>query len=298
MAEKDPQRRPDSHRRFVFEHLPVRGELVHLDQSWRRCLENSDYPAPVRALLGEAMAASVLLASILKFDGVLTLQLTAGGPVKLLVAQCSSDREVRALAKWRGEDLPRNFAGLTGGGRLAITIEPRDKGERYQGLVPMEGASLAACLEQYFARSVQLPTRLWLTAGPRRAAGLLLQRLPEAAAEAGAEDWRRLQRMADTVTGEELAGLPGTELLRRLFAEDDVRVFEPGTVEFSCTCSRDRVVSTLRMLGRDEIQSLVEEQGQVEVRCEFCNAPYRFDAVDAEALFLDLPGSPGSPTLH
>ena len=298
MADRGRERRSDSHRRFLFEHLPVRGELVHLDESWRRCLENSEYPEPVRGLLGEAMAASVLLASVLKFEGVLTLQLQASGPVKLLVAQCSSDHEVRGLAKWEGEDLPEGFADLTGEGRLAITIEPTDEGERYQGLVPRAGDTLAACLEQDFARSVQLPTRLWLTAGPRHAAGLLLQRLPEAAREEGAEDWRRLQLMAETVTGEELEALPGTDLLRRLFAEDDLRVFEPSGIEFSCTCSRERVVSTLRMLGREEILSLVEEQGRVEVRCEFCNAPYHFDAVDAEALFLDLPAEEGKPTLH
>ena len=292
---------PDSLRRFLFEDLHVRGELVHLDEAWRQVLANHSYPPAVRSVLGEAMAASVLLVSTLKFDGTLTLQIQGDGPMSLVVVQCSSQRQIRGVAKWEGHDPVGVFSDLTGEGRLAITIERRDGKDRYQGIVPLEGDTLSACLDAYFQGSAQVPTRLWLTATDRSVAGMLLQRLPAAADSQSDEDydhWRRLQLLAETVSDGEMLELSGSQLLSRLFAEDDLRLFEGERVEFSCSCSEERVAATLRMIGRDEIAALIAAEGQVEVRCEFCNKGYGFDAVDAEALFADLPPSQDSPTVH
>lgn len=292
---------PDCLQRFLFEDLHVRGELVHLDDAWRQVLENHAYPPAVRQVLGEAMAASVLLVSTLKFDGMLTLQIQGDGPMSLVVVQCSSQRQVRGVAKWEGSDPEGTFSELTGDGRLAITIERADAQDRYQGIVPLAGDTLSACLDAYFQGSAQVPTRLWLAATDRSVAGMLLQRLPgteQADAQEDDDDWRRLQLLAETVSVGEMLGLPGRHLLSRLFAEDDLRLFEEERVVFSCSCSSDRVAATLRMLGRDEISALIEEDGRVEVRCEFCNKAYGFDAVDAEALFAGLPPSDESPTVH
>jgi molecular chaperone Hsp33 len=219
----------------------------------------------------------------------------------LLVAQCTNQGAVRGLAKWEGDTGGLSLAALAGDARLAITIERGAGKDRYQGIVPVSGESLADCLDHYFAGSIQVPTRLWLATGAERSAGMLLQRLPESVPgrrESEDDDWERLLALAGTVRAEELLGLGHRELLGRLFAEDDVRLFGEEPVTFACSCDRERVATTLRMLGRAEIGQLIAERGLVEVRCEFCNRPYRFDPVDAEALFADTPPQDGSATLH
>jgi len=303
----------DALRRFMFEHAPVRGEIVRLEESWRALLTRQDYPPAVRALLGEAMAASALLASTLKFDGLLTLQIQGEGALNLLVAQCANDLTVRGLAKWRGDDPRGTLAELTGGGRLAITIERSERRERYQGIVLADTGTLAACIEAYFAQSEQLPTRLWLAADGDVAAGMLLQQMPgdggdddgEQAAEpqtpdaVGPEAWRRAILLADTLSSEELLSVGSTELLRRLFHEEHVRLMDHRPVQFRCSCTRDRVESALRLLGRAELADLLSAEGQIEVRCEFCNKAYALDAVDMEQLLaVDVASPPGSDRLH
>ena len=287
----------DSLRRFVFERFPVRGYVVHLDACWRALIEHHAYPDIVRDTLGEAVAATVLLAATLKFDGLLTLQVQGPGPMHLLVVQATHRMAVRAVARWHSA-LPvgrPSLATLSGGGRLTVTVENADRSSRYQGVVPLSGERLADCFEGYFARSEQLPTRLWLTATAEGAAGLLLQRLPsgasasaeelEHAAAAGAEHWNRIQHLAGTLSAAELAVLPSGELLRRLFHEEDVRLFEPGPVFFQCNCSRERVSGILRSLGEGEVRDILRERSTVEVRCEFCNRAWQYDAVDVEGLF-------------
>jgi molecular chaperone Hsp33 len=291
--------------RFLFERLPVRGHLVRLDSSWRAAIEHHAYPEAVTAALGEAMAASALMAGALKFEGRLSLQFEGPGPVRLVLAQCTHRHAIRGVA--RHEALPPEGApadGLFGEGQLAVTIEQSEGGERYQGVVPLVTARLADCLEQYFERSEQLPSRLVLAATPDRAAGLLLQRvaMDDAAAVSGraeADDaWQRLGLLAATVTPRELFDLPCRELLRRLFPEDDIRLFEGAPVFFQCTCSRERVAGILQALGGDEVQSLLAERGEVEVRCEFCNRAWRFDAVDVAGLFSTGAPQPAPPGIH
>lgn len=282
----------DSLSRFLFEQLPVRGEIAHLDASWRAALERVDYPPPVRDLLGEAMAATALLASTLKFEGALTLQIRGNGPVDLLVVQCSNDMKLRGLARWQDTPTAAGLPELVGDGRLTITIEQSGKAERYQGVVPLEGETLATCLEGYFTRSEQLPTRLWLAADDGQAAGLLLQVLP--AQEQDPAGWEHATVLADTVRSEELLRLPVRKLLHRLYHEDDVRLFESTPVAFSCSCTRERIADMLRGLGSAETEAVLQEQGRISVSCEFCGREYEFDKVDVEALFVA--GQTVSPT--
>lgn len=288
----------DSLRKFAFANLPVRGELVRLERVWRQVSDKDDYPAEVRSVLGEALAASVLLASCLKFEGLLTLQLTGNGPMSMLVVQCSHRREVRGLAKWCGDVAGSGFGDLAGSGRMAITIESGDEHRRYQGIVPIVGDSLAQSLEAYFRQSVQVPTRIWLTSDSAGVAGMLLQRLPEAWDTAADAAWEHVQALADTLAPDELADLGDEEILRRLFSQEDLRVYEPGAVDFRCSCNQERVETTLRTLGRLEIEKLLAEMGRVEVRCEFCNESYRFDADDAESLFQEAGTVEPPPTMH
>jgi molecular chaperone Hsp33 len=287
----------DTLRRFIFERFPVRGYVVHLDASWRALIEHHAYPPVVRDTLGEAVAATMLLGATLKFEGLLTLQMQGPGPMHLLVVQATHRHALRGVARWRGEVADRDLEALTGGGQVTVTVENGDRSSRYQGIVPVTGARLADCFEDYFARSEQLPTRLWLAATPERAAGLLLQRLPSGAsasaaelehfAAQGEEDWNRVLHLAATLTPAELAMLPSAELLRRLFHEEDVRLYEPGPVFFQCTCSRERVSGILRSLGAAEVRDILAERGAVEVRCEFCNRAWQYDAVDVAGLFAD-----------
>ncbi len=291
----------DTLRRFVFERYPFRGQIVHLGPAWKAMMEHHDYPANVRDTLGEAVAAAALLASTLKFQGLLTLQLRGEGPMHLMLVECTDGLALRAVARFKG-DVPadtRDLRALSGDGTLTVTVDNEATANRYQGVVPLEGGSMSECLREYFESSEQLPTRLWLHADGDNASGLLLQRLPVASKPAGVTEsgahalpddevedaWRRVQLVADTVTGTELAGLEDRELLRRLFAEDDVRMFESAPAFFRCRCSRERVEHMLKALGQEEVESIVEEFGQVEVRCEFCSRAYRLDAVDCTGLF-------------
>lgn len=309
----------DSLHRFDFEHLPIRGQLIHLDASWQALQEHRSYPLEIRNLLGEAVAASALLAATVKFDGQLTLQLKGDGPMHLLLAQCTAGLNVRGLARYRDEALDRahsTIQQLAGEGNLTVTLETDDLKQRYQGVVPLSGTRLAQCLEVYFAQSEQLPTRLWLHADEHGVAGMLLQRLPtpqlldDAATDAETaqafkqqqdeldDAWQRVQLIGDTLKPEELRSLSDREILRRLFNEDDLRLFESSPVSFRCRCSRERVMTMLQALGEAEVKDVVQEQGKVEVHCDFCNRAYTFDAVDVAQLFASRVPSDAGQTRH
>jgi molecular chaperone Hsp33 len=307
----------DSLHRFIFEHYPIRGHLVHLDASWRALIEHRDYPEAIRTTLGEAVVASLLLAATIKFEGVLSLQLQGAGPVRLLLAQCTSGLGVRGLARYREEPDSGTATGsvvdLIGAGNLTVTLESDDGSQRYQGIVPITGERLADSLQIYFENSEQLPTRLWLYADEHGAAGMLLQRLPGAgnaapgAPTAGAsvadpatidDAWRRVQLIGATLTRDELRTLADAQILRRLFNEDDLRLFEPAPVYFRCRCSRERVSGMLQGLGETETRSILTDRGEVEVRCDFCNRAYVFDAVDVAQLFNAGVASDAGSSVH
>jgi molecular chaperone Hsp33 len=287
----------DSLQRFIFEGVPVRGEIVHLDATWRAVLERHDYPAPLRAVLGELMAAAALLSATLKFDGSLILQMQGSGTVKLIVVECTSEQTMRATAKWDGELAAGSFRELVGDGRFAITIAPSDGKQTYQGIVELAGDSVSQVLEHYMAASEQLETRLWLGADGSQAAGMLLQRVPGPDGS-DPDAWNRAVTLSETVTDRELLNLPARQIIHRLFHEEDVRVFDARILSFRCSCSRERVVGMLRLLGRAEVRSIVAEQGEVDVNCEFCNKRYALDAVDAEQIFAAEVVTPAASTRH
>ena len=290
----------DRLQRFLFEHADVRGEVVQLDDAFTEIVRRTDHEPAVQRLIGEGLAAVALLSATLKHPSALTLQLQSAGPLSLLLVQAGTTGGLRAMARARGP-VPEaaDLAQQAGQGTLAITIEPEGAGERYQGVVDLSGGSLAAALEHYFLESEQLPTRVWLSAEAPRAAGMLIQRLPGRDGEADADAWERAGHLAATVTDDELRELPPGEMIRRLFHEEDLRLFDPMPFRFRCRCSRERVAAMLRGLGEAEMRETLAEEGQVEVHCDFCNEPYRFDAVDIEALFTDPAArSPDSDEAH
>lgn len=276
----------DTLQRFLFENAAIRGELVHLDATWQAALESHDYPEPVRNLLGQMMVASVLLSATLKFDGTLTMQVQGNGPVNFMVVEATSRRTLRGLAHWKGGVPESDLAAQFGNGHLAITIDP-ESGERYQGVVALQGESLSDAIDDYLDRSEQLDTRMWLIADSERAAGLLLQKLPEQ--ERDEDDWNRITTLGATLTDAELFGVSQQEVIHRLFHEEDVRLFESEPVSFRCNCSRERVASALRGIGRHEMMDIIDKEGAVEINCEFCNRHYAFDVVDVEQLFAEVP---------
>jgi molecular chaperone Hsp33 len=291
----------DNLQRFLFEHAPVRGELVHLDAAWQTILERHDYPPVLRDLLGELAAAAVLLAATLKLEGALVLQIQGNGPLKLLVVECSGELQLRATAKWTDELRSGDLGQLVGDGRFVITLDPRDGRQSYQGIVPLEGNSVVEMLQNYMLRSEQLDTRLWLAADDKCAAGMLLQILPAQSGQdqhPDADAWPRATRLADTLTRDELLTLPATEIIYRLYHEEDMRLFEPQPVTFHCSCSRQSVGNMLKMLGHAEVDSILAERGSIEIHCEFCNQRYEFDSVDAAQLFAETVPAAGSETRH
>jgi molecular chaperone Hsp33 len=322
--------------KFLFEGLPVRGMLVRLTDSWqevlRRRQEGEPFDAPLRRMLGEMSAAGVLMQANINFNGALVMQVFGDGPVKLAVTEVQPDLSFRTTAKVVGE-LPASDTGrlplevmvnVQGQGRCAITLDPKNRlpGQQpYQGVVPLHGDAgeplhdISQVLEHYMLQSEQLDTKLILAANDEVAAGLLIQRLPiqgEGNLAAGShhedeiglnEHYNRIAHLASTLKQEELLTLDADTILRRLFWEEDVRRFEPMTgataPRFACTCSRERVAQMLRSLGREEIDSIVAEQGQVEIGCEFCGQKYVFDPIDTSELFTDgAQTPPGSSTLQ
>ncbi|MBI2397413.1 MAG: Hsp33 family molecular chaperone HslO [Xanthomonadales bacterium] len=280
---------PEGIRRFLFEGAGVRGVIVRLEHSWRQILGRDQYPENVARLLGELTAATALFAGDIQLAGQVSVQLKASPLLPLAFAECSPEGHLRGLARWSEGAATSSLApDALPGAVLAITIERQENGVRYQGLVPLQGDSLARSFEAYFAQSEQLPTTIHLAAHAGACAGVLIQQIPAEggiARERDAITFEHARILADTLDASELLGLDATELLRRLYHEDDLRLFDANPVRFHCRCSRERVAAMLRTLGREEAFAVLAECGQVAVTCEFCNEPYPFDGIDLEQVF-------------
>jgi len=319
--------------KFLFDGLPVRGMLVQLTDVWQEVLkrrsvsvETGAYPEPVRHLLGEMTAASVLMQSNIKFNGALVMQIFGDGPLKLAVVEVQPDLSLRATAKVVGElgdasTLPE-MVNVHNEGRCAITLDPLTKlpGQQpYQGVVPLfddqrnKLDKFSDVLQHYMLQSEQLDTTLVLAANDTTAAGLLIQRLPikgegNLAAKASMEDedeigrnedYNRISILASSLTADELLNLDAETILHRLFWEEKLVRFEPLTPKFACSCSRERVSNMIRSLGTEEVESILAERGEVEVGCDFCGQQYRYDAVDAAQIFTGTQSqAPGTSSLQ
>ncbi len=277
--------------RFIFEETDIRGELTRLEQSYQDTLSAHNYPQVVARLLGEFMAAASLLSATLKFEGTLTLQANSEGEVPLIMAEVTSGNDLRAIARNADLASSEDFSTLLTNGRLAITITPT-KGQRYQGIVNLDGHNLAECLEGYFKQSEQLATRIWLFSDGSIATGMLLQELPasDISPEQRQLDWEHLTHLADTITHAELSTLTFEQCLHRLYHQDPLRLFDAEFMRFKCSCSEERTLKALASLGKDELQKMVDDKHAIDVNCEFCHQHYHFQPDDIEKLI--------HPTLH
>ncbi|MCA7015129.1 Hsp33 family molecular chaperone HslO [Dickeya dadantii subsp. dieffenbachiae] len=286
----------DQLHRYLFENHAVRGELVTVSDTFQQMLTNHDYPVPVKNLLGEMLVATSLLTATLKFSGDITVQLQGDGPLKLAVINGNHQQQMRGVARLQGDiAADSSLHDMVGNGYLVITITPTE-GERYQGVVGLDGDNVAACLENYFQQSEQLPTRLFIRTGEHDgrqcAAGMLLQVLP--AQHGNREDFDHLTQLTATVKGEELFGLPANDVLYRLYHQENVTLYEPQPVAFQCHCSRERCADALMTLPADEVSDILGQDGQIDMHCDYCGSHYLFSVQD----IADLRQSGAEPTLH
>ncbi len=288
-------------RRFVIDDTPIRGQWVSLDQSWIDCAAHLEAEDFARALLGEALTAVCLLAATLKIDGHITLQIRGQGAVHLLVAQATKDLSIRGLVRQNSHirDTSASLSEIFQADKMVITID-RGQGRPYQGIVPLQGHSIAAALESYFKHSEQLPTHIWLASNQHTTGGLLLQKMPTSSSGDGEDEdaWNRVTQVAATVSAGELLDLSAEDLLFRLFHEEAIRLFKPKPIRFACTCSRQRTAEMIQALGEQEARSIVAEQGSIHIQCEYCNAAYDFDTIDVEQLFNAVSEPTVNRTVH
>ncbi|WP_226101406.1 Hsp33 family molecular chaperone HslO [Dickeya oryzae] len=286
----------DQLHRYLFENHAVRGELVTVSDTFQHMLANHDYPVPVKNLLGEMLVATSLLTATLKFSGDITVQLQGDGPLKLAVINGNHQQQMRGVARLQGDiAADSSLRDMVGNGYLVITITPTE-GERYQGVVGLDGDDVAACLENYFQQSEQLPTRLFIRTGEHDgrqcAAGMLLQVLP--AQHGNREDFDHLTQLTATVKAEELFGLPANDVLYRLYHQENVTLYEPQPVVFKCHCSRERCADALMTLPADEVSDILAQDGQIDMHCDYCGNHYLFNAQDID----NIRQSSANPTLH
>lgn len=271
--------------RYLFDNADVRGELVQLQDSYQQVIGSHAYPPVLQTLLGELLAATSLLTATLKFSGDISVQLQGNGPVSLAVINGNNQQQLRGIARWDGELADdASLADLFGQGYMVITLTP-DEGERYQGVVALDKPTLAACVEDYFNQSEQLPTAMWLFADGKQAAGMFLQILPSQ--EDHNADFEHLCQLTATIKAEELFTLEAQDVLHRLYHQEEVRLFDPIEVSFKCTCSRERSAAAIKTIDQAEVEAILAEDGKVEMGCEYCNAKYLFDAIDVAAIYAN-----------
>ena len=279
--------------RYIFEQRHVRGELVQVSEGFSEMLINHDYPDVVKDILGELLAATCLLTATLKFEGDISVQLQGDGPLSYAVVNGNHQQQMRASAKFSDDIKAGTIPELIGSGYMVITISPND-GERYQGVAALEQDSLAECIENYFETSEQLKTRVWLATGltenSGKAAGMLLQILP--VETSAVDDFVHLEALTNTITDDELLNLPATQVLTRLYHEDNPVLFDPQPVSYKCGCSREKTADAILKLSYDDAMALVAERGNIEIECQFCLTQYLFDEIDVKALFSDNNDTP------
>lgn len=275
----------DTLQRFMFEHASIRGEIAHLDLTYRTILQQRPYPPQVKQLLGEALVSCLLMAGSIKFEGDITLQFQGDQRLPLMVVQCNHQLQMRGMASYQqdSDDIDYHAAFLDG--KMAIKINQYNQTQAWQSMLPIHSVSMADNLMHYFAQSEQVPTRVWLAVNEHMAAGMLLQLMPGQNTEQREEFWDYAVHIGQTITEQELLTLDNATILHRLYHETELRLFDGRHVSFQCRCNEEKMKQVLTVLGESEVNKLLQEKGTVEVACEFCNRHYAYDAIDIALLF-------------
>lgn len=278
--------------RFLLENLDIRGAIVHLDSVWQEILAGRNYPDPVTHLLGEMSAVTLLLSENLKQTGRLTIQLTGNGPVSMLVLDCTENLQLRGMAKCAQQIETDSVPELLGHGQLILTLDMLSMRETYQSIVPLNGGTIAEIFEHYFNQSEQLQTRMFLITTGSAIFGLLLQKLPDADL-LDPDGWTRAEALAATIHEHPLFELPVEEILVRLFYQETIRIFDARHVQYGCQANPAKIYAMLRSLGREEVDAILQEFGEIVIHDDICNREYRLDALAVDAVFRDA-----GPTIH
>ncbi len=269
---------------FVFDNLPVRGAYVELTDVWQTIFSQKAYPKGLAQVLGELLAANILITANLKFDGKIIAQIQDNPKLDIIVSECGNDLNVRATSKFNEDILNSEYLELIKMGNLIISIDSNSDGKIYQSVIALSGSSIAELLDKYMLQSEQLRSVFIIAYSDNKVVGFMLQQLPDHT-DSFNDDLQRVFLLAKTLTNIELLSNDLPKILKNLFQEDDIAVINAKDVKFSCTCSRNKVTNMLRGLGKDEAQSIIEEMGEVKVTCEFCNMAYKYNLQDIEDIF-------------
>ncbi|WP_028389132.1 Hsp33 family molecular chaperone HslO [Legionella fairfieldensis] len=275
----------DSLQPFMFEHANIRGQIVHIQDSYQAIINQHPYPPMIKYLLGEALASCLLLTGSVKFEGELSLQFQGDKRFPLLLIQCDNQLSLRGLAAYQENLETQDYAEAFIKGRMVLTINQYNQTQAYQSIVPIQSTSMSENLMHYFAQSEQVATKVWLAVGDERAAGMLLQLMPGQDSMQREQFWEYAVQLGQTVREEELLDLDNEALLHRLYHETELRLFERRSVRFQCRCNEAKMKEILRVLGEKEANNLLKERGKIEIGCDFCNKHYSYDAIDMAMLF-------------
>lgn len=275
----------DSLQRFMFEHASIRGEIAHLDEAYKIIMHQHPYPPVVRCLLGEALISCLLMVGSIKFEGEISLQFHGDERLPLLLVQCDHQLQIRAFAKYQQEGANIDYEQAFTQGKMVLIINQYKKTQSYQSVVPIRSSSMSENLTHYFSQSEQIATQVWLAVNEEKAAGILLQLLPGQDTQQREQFWEYAVQLGQTITDHELLTLDNTTILHRLYHETEIRLYNARTVAFSCRCTPEKMKQVLTVLGETEVNELLRERGNVEVRCDFCNQDYQFDPIDITLLF-------------
>lgn len=276
---------PDTLQRFIFENANIRGEIVHIQNTYQTIMNQRQYPPMVKNLLGEAIVSCLLLASSIKFEGSLNLQFQGDVRLPLLLVQCDHHLNIRAFAKYAENLETVDYANAFLHGQMAITISQFNQPQVYESRIPIQSTSMSENLMDYFAQSEQIPTKVWLAVNENMAAGMLLQLMPGQDTLQKELFWEYAVQLGSTISEDELLHLDNYTLLYRLYNEEDIRVFDNRSTRFQCRCSLDKMKQVIKILGKEESEQLIKEQGRVDINCDFCNQKYTFDAIDVAMIF-------------
>ena len=281
----------DTLHRFIFENTDIRGNYVKLNHTIEEATQHQALPQNIHIALGELMVASSLLASTLKLDGSLTLQIQTNGSLKLLIAECNESLGIRGTVKWNGPIESFAPIDLIKEGHFIITLIQKNAKTPYQGIVPMEGNSISELLENYMLRSEQIQTKLWIHSQENIFHGLLIQKLPfNSSAEALDHDamtsaWEDIAMSADKSFKTIHPELEASKILQTIFSSETIRLFDPSYPNFACSCSKKSVENMLRLIGKKECESIIEEQSSITIHCDFCNECYKYSEDEVEFIF-------------
>jgi molecular chaperone Hsp33 len=281
-------KKADTLQRFIFENANIRGEIVHIEKTYQTIMGQRNYPPMVKHLLGEALVSCLLLASSIKFEGSLSLQFQGDKRLPLLLVQCEHTLNVRAFAQFEENLETIDYAEAFLSGQMVMTINQYNKTNAYQSSVPIQATSMSENLMHYFGQSEQISTQVWLAASDTAAAGMLLQLMPGQDTEQREHFWEYAVQLGQTVSEDELLNLDNQTLLYRLYNEEEVRLFDGRKTQFMCRCSQEKMKQVITVLGEQEAKQLLEEQGVIDIRCDFCNTEYLFDPIDVAMMFRKI----------